>query len=81
MEPFERIGSFLVRSFGGEFRLMTASRYRQYAAQCLRILAATQNPQNAVTLRALAIAWNDLAELAKRRASNSNDAEAALGEM
>jgi|GraSoi_2013_40cm_1033754.scaffolds.fasta_scaffold05978_5 hypothetical protein len=61
---------------------MTASLYRRYAAECLQILATTRDAKNSAALRALAIAWTDLAELAEGRAPplDSKNAEAASGE-
>ena len=60
---------------------MTASLYRRYAAECLQILATTKDAKNSAALRAMAIAWTDLAELAEGRASalDSKNAEAASG--
>jgi len=60
--------------------MMTTPLYRRYAVECLRILATATNPENAAALRAMAIAWTDLAELAERRAS-PRDPETAAGEM
>jgi hypothetical protein len=59
---------------------MMAALYRRYAAECLQILATTKNPENAAALRAMAIAWSDLAELAEGQASpkDSTDAEATV---
>ena len=44
---------------------MPASLYRQYAAECLQILATTKHAKNSAALRVMAIAWTDLAELAE----------------
>ena len=49
---------------------------------CLQILATTKDEKNSAALRAMAIAWTDLAELAEGRASplDSKNAEAGSGE-
>jgi hypothetical protein len=62
---------------------MIASLHRRYAAECLQILATTKDAKNFATLRAMAIAWTYLAELAEGRASppDSKKAEAAPAEM
>ena len=59
---------------------MTASLYRRYAAECLQILATTKDAKNSAALRAMAIAWTDLAELAEGAPLDSKNAEAASGE-
>jgi hypothetical protein len=76
---------FVVRNnqpFGRGNYFMTASLYRRYAAECLQILATTKDAKNSAALRAMAIAWTDLAELAEGRAPplDSKNAEAASGE-
>jgi hypothetical protein len=45
---------------------MTAGLYRSHAAECLRLLREASNSQNAASLRAMAIAWVDLAEAEER---------------
>jgi hypothetical protein len=46
--------------------------YRQYAAECLRIAANSTDQHNKASLKAMAIAWNDLAERAERREEKAN---------
>ena len=46
---------------------MSADEYRRYAAECLQ-LAETVKTQAKDSLRAMAIAWSDLAERAERSA-------------
>jgi hypothetical protein len=61
---------------------MTALLYRRYAAECLGILAKTKEPEIIASLRAMAIAWTDLAELAEGGASpqDATGPDAASGE-
>ena len=82
VEPFEAVRSSQQSALGRGTYFMTASLYRRYAAECLQILATTKDAKNSAALRAMAIAWTDLAELAEGRASplDSKNADAASGE-
>jgi hypothetical protein len=48
---------------------MTISKYRRYAAECLLISDGTTDPQNRISLLAMAQAWLKLAQRAEQAAS------------
>ena len=48
---------------------MTPDLYRQHAAECLQLSIKITDPHSRSVLRAMAIAWADLAEHAERRAA------------
>jgi hypothetical protein len=52
--------------------MLTALSYRRYAVDCLRILAYTNDPESRAALRAMAIAWFDLAEFVEQQGSPDN---------
>jgi hypothetical protein len=43
-----------------------AERYRQYAAECIRLAQSTQDPSEKDTLLGMAEAWRRLAERAEK---------------
>jgi hypothetical protein len=48
---------------------MAISKYRRYAAECLLISDGTTDPQNRISLLAMAQAWLKLAQRAEQEAS------------
>jgi hypothetical protein len=48
---------------------MTISKYRRYAAECLLILDGTTDPQNRISLLAMAQAWLRLAQRAEQQSA------------
>ena len=46
---------------------MTAESYRDHAAECLQLSTKMTDPHSRSVLRAMAIAWADLAEQAERK--------------
>ena len=57
---------FLLTAIG---TLMTISKYRRYAAECLLISDGTTDPQNRISLLAMAQAWLKLAQRVEQEGS------------